>query len=83
MRIPQPPPPPVYDTFGSRLRLARNAKNMTAQACARQVGVGSLAWSKWENARTFPSSAKLPAIATLLDVPMAWLMTGETEASAS
>jgi len=42
-----------------------------------QIGVSSQALRKWTEGKTLPSQTRLPLLADLLKVDLAWLATGE------
>lgn len=63
-------------TFGDRLREARERREVSGPALAKQLGVSSQTFSEWERNKYFPSSDRLPIIAGLLSVSIDWLLTG-------
>lgn len=56
------------NTFGERLRAAREARGLTQQALGFDVGVTDATISKWEKGRSEPTLAQLAMLAELLGV---------------
>ena len=71
----------VSTTMGDRIEQARSAKGLDVPQLARRIGVKSATLSNWENDRSEPRPEKLIKLAGLLDVPLVWLLTGETPQS--
>lgn len=70
---------PVYgvdDTLGGRISLARDARDISVDEAADVLGVEPGTWSAWENDRAEPRSNRLDMMAGLLQVSVAWLMSG-------
>ena len=70
---------PESATFGDRLAAARDAAGMDAETLARRLGVRLKTLQDWENGISEPRANRLQMLSGLLDVPMAWLITGEGE----
>lgn len=66
-------------TFGDRLAGAREAAGMTQADLARRLGVTLESLRSWEDDRSEPRSNRLQMLAGLLNVSIAWLLTGEGE----
>lgn len=64
-------------TFGDRLAAAREARAMTQKSLARRMGVALKTVEGWENDVREPRANKLQMMSGLLDVSIAWLLTGE------
>jgi len=64
------------DTFGSRLRAARNAIGMTQQRLGDALGVSKGAVSRWESGIDQPQFALLPALRERLRVSLDYLVCG-------
>lgn len=64
-------------TFGDRVAAAREAQGMTQKDLARRLGVQEKTVEGWENDLSEPRANKLQILAGLLNVSMAWLLTGE------
>ncbi len=65
-------------TLGDRIENARSAKGFDQPQLARRIGVKTKTLQNWESDRSEPRPEKLTKLAGLLDVPLIWLMTGET-----
>ncbi|MEM1264838.1 MAG: helix-turn-helix transcriptional regulator [Pseudomonadota bacterium] len=84
------PPPAGWDgdysdaasTFGDRITVARQARNMTQAQLARRLGIRIETLSNWEHDRSEPRANKLQMLAGLLNVSIIWLMSGEGDAPA-
>lgn len=68
--------PDSDDTLGGRISLAREAKAISAEEAARQLGVLSSSWNAWERDRDIPRASRLTMMAGLLGVSPSWLLTG-------
>ena len=68
----------VPTTMGDRIEQARRAKGFDLSQLARRVAVKSKTLQNWESDRSEPRPEKLTKLAGLLDVPLIWLLTGET-----
>ena len=64
-------------TFGDRLAVAREAQGLTQAALARRLGVRRDTIEAWEADRSEPRANRLQMLAGLLNVSIAWLLTGE------
>ena len=64
-------------TLGDRMRLALGAR--TTQAIADDLGVRRLTVSRWINDNYVPPRGMLVAWATLTDVDLDWLLTGQAK----
>lgn len=54
------------DTFGSRLRAAREARGITQEALGFEVGVAKATVSKWETGRSEPTLEQIALLTGLL-----------------
>ena len=63
-------------TLGSRIRTAREHKNLSQLEVARQLCVTRGAISQWENDAVRPSHHNLVELAQILRASVEWLMTG-------
>ena len=68
----------VSTTMGDRLEQARQAKGFDQPQLARRIAVKTKTLQNWESDRSEPRPEKLTKLAGLLDVPLIWLLTGET-----
>ncbi len=66
-------------SLGARIKSARNEKNLTAIALAKNIGSSKSAVNQWEANKKNPSDISIKAIARALDVDVVWLRTGEGE----
>jgi transcriptional regulator with XRE-family HTH domain len=65
-------------TFGERLRAARERRRLTKAEFARLAGVSGPGAQLWETGRmTFPRADTLVRLAEILEVDLRWLITGE------
>ena len=64
------------DTLGGRLSRARDAARLSAKDLADRLGVRVETISSWERDRAEPRTNRLFALASILGVTPAWLMTG-------
>jgi transcriptional regulator with XRE-family HTH domain len=65
------------ETMGDRIKLLRQARNLTQEQVAKACGITKSAVSQWENGLT--SSIKLPTVLALVDVlrtDLAYLVYG-------
>lgn len=67
-------------TLGERLRYAREAKSISQQVVADQLGIKRVNISTWESDTTRPDISRIPEIAAIYGVTEAWLLTGAGEA---
>ena len=56
-------------TFGTQLKAARVAADLTLTEAAAFVGVREHTWERWEKDRNQPAGSQLHSIATLLGIP--------------
>lgn len=68
---------PDAATFGDRMAAAREAARMTQGDLAKRLGVKLKTLQSWEQDLAEPRANKLSMTAGLLNVSMAWLITGE------
>jgi transcriptional regulator with XRE-family HTH domain len=62
--------------FGERLRNAREAAGMSQQQMASRLGVKGTTVNNWEAGKEDPRANRLQMIASLLNVPLLWLLAG-------
>ena len=65
-------------TMGGRLEQARTAINLSVPQLARRIGVKSKTAENWEYDRSEPRADKLTKLAGVLQVPLIWLLSGDT-----
>lgn len=65
-------------TMGDRIEQARRLKGFDLPQLARRIAVKTTTLRNWESDRSEPRPEKLTKLAGLLDVPLIWLLTGET-----
>ncbi|WIY24020.1 helix-turn-helix domain-containing protein [Parasedimentitalea psychrophila] len=70
---------PDAATFGDRVAGAREVAAMTQAQLARRLGVKKATLLGWEQDLSEPRANKLSMMAGVLNVSMAWLITGEGE----
>ena len=68
---------PDMATFGDRLAAARERAGLTQAELSRRLGVRATSLRAWEDDRSEPRANQLSTLAGLLNVSMAWLMTGQ------
>ena len=68
---------PDAATFGDRVAGAREVAAMTQAQLARRLGVKKATLLGWEQDLSEPRANKLSMMAGVLNVSMAWLITGE------
>jgi len=68
--------------FGERLRNARQAAGMSPKQMASRLGVKSATIGKWESGKEDPRANRLQMIASLLNVPLLWLLAGSQQVPA-
>ncbi|WP_420003279.1 helix-turn-helix domain-containing protein [Arenibacterium sp. LLYu02] len=68
---------PDAATFGDRVAAARESAGMSQSQLARRIGVKKSTLTAWEQDLSEPRANKLSMLAGLLNVSMAWLLTGE------
>ena len=62
--------------FGERLKNAREASGMSQKTMASRLGVKLSTVEKWENGKLDPRANRLQMVASLLNVPLLWLLAG-------
>jgi HTH-type transcriptional regulator, cell division transcriptional repressor len=67
-------------TFGDRLALARSATGMSQAQLAHRMGIKMQTLRNWEENRSEPRANRFQMLAGMLNVSMAWLMSGHGEA---
>ncbi|MHA6346661.1 helix-turn-helix domain-containing protein [Roseivivax sp. CAU 1761] len=70
---------PDAATFGDRLAAARDAAQMSQEDLARRLGVKVTLVQSWEEDRAEPRTHRLQSLSGMLNVSMAWLLSGEGE----
>lgn len=68
----------IQTTTGSRIEQARNQLGLSLPQLARRIAVKSKTLENWENDRSEPRADKIMKLAGLLQVPLIWLLTGNT-----
>ena len=68
----------VQTTTGSRIELARNQLGLSLPQLARRIVVMRMTLENWENDRSEPRADKLLKLSGLLQMPLVWLLTGDT-----
>ncbi len=68
---------PDMATFGDRIAAAREAAGLSQKELARRLDVKHGTLRGWEDDLSEPRANKLAMMAGLLNVTMAWLLTGE------
>ena len=64
------------DTLGGRISLARDVAALSVEETASIVGVETETWTNWENDRAAPRSNRLEMLAGVLQVSVAWMLSG-------
>ena len=67
---------PEITTFGDRLTGAREAAGLSQPQLADRLGVARGTLAAWEEDRSEPRSNRLATLAGMLNVSVAWLLTG-------
>ena len=65
--------------FGERVRNAREASGMSRKEMASRLGVKSSTIDKWESGKEDPRANRLQMVASLLNVPLLWLLAGSQQ----
>ena len=65
--------------MNNRLKECRLKKGYTQQYVALMLGIKSPSVSNWEKGKTFPTTENLAALSRLYDVPLDYLMGGDTK----
>jgi len=68
----------VQTNIGIRIEQARGDAGLSLSQLARRLAVKPKTLENWENARNEPRGNKLVMLAGVLQVPLIWLLTGET-----
>ena len=63
---------------GTTIKRLREAKGITQQQLADEIGVSSKAVSKWETAKGLPDITLIESLAKVLGVSVMELMSGDT-----
>jgi transcriptional regulator with XRE-family HTH domain len=69
--------------FADRLMKAREASGMSRQLMATRIGVTTATVAAWESAAREPRANRLQMIASLLNVPLLWLLGGSQQVPAT
>jgi transcriptional regulator with XRE-family HTH domain len=72
----------IPQEIGTRIRVARRARELTQDELADQVGVSRSAVAQWETGRTGQVTGNLSRIAEVLDVSVEYLMYGDGKRAA-
>ncbi len=67
------------DTIGTRLKLARNSRNLTIPQVSEKTGISKGNLSIIENDKTKPSADALTLLSDLYGVSVDWVLKGETK----
>ncbi len=70
-------------TFGDRLAGAREAAGLERKELARHLGIKLKTLASWEDDLSDPRANKLQMLAGVLNVSLAWLLTGKGEGVAA
>ena len=65
--------------LGERIEALRREKDMSQSALGEALGITAQAVSKWERGQSFPDLSRLDDLAQILEVSVAYLLTGEKE----
>lgn len=71
----------VETSTGSRIERTRSQLGLSVPQLADRVGVERRTLETWEKDESEPRGVKLLKLAGVLQVPMIWLLTGDTPAS--
>ena len=66
----------VETLLGERIAMARQAKGLSVDQLANQVGIKTKTLKNWELERSSPRANRLHQLASILDVPLLWLIAG-------
>jgi transcriptional regulator with XRE-family HTH domain len=69
--------------FADRLKKAREASGMSQQLMAERIGVKKSTVAGWESGERQPRGNRMQMIASLLNVPLLWLLGGSQQVPAS
>ncbi len=64
-------------TFGDRLTAGREALGLSVEDLAQKLGVSEDTFLAWEQDMSGPRANRLQMLASVLNVPLRWLVTGE------
>jgi transcriptional regulator with XRE-family HTH domain len=67
------------ESFGMRLRIARERRGRSTTEIARLLGVSERTLKRWEADKATPRSNRMHVIAGTLNVHMRWLISGDGE----
>lgn len=70
---------PESATFGDRLAASRDAAGLNQSTFARRLGVKLKTVQNWEQDLSEPRANRLSMMASMLNVSIVWLITGEGE----
>ena len=62
--------------FGSRLKKARKAKNLTQKQLAESIGINQKQYQHWERGRAEPSFDRVKRLSYVLEADIEWLLFG-------
>ena len=62
--------------FAERLKKAREASGMSQDLMASRIGVTTTTVASWEKAESAPRANRMQMLASLLNVPLLWLLGG-------
>ena len=65
--------------FAERLKNARKASAMSQEQMANRIGVTAGTIASWEKAESVPRANRMQMIASLLNVPLLWLLGGSQQ----
>ena len=65
--------------FGERIKVARESSGMSQKLMASRLGVKTGTIAKWESGKEGPRANRLQMIASLLNVPLLWLLAGSQQ----
>jgi transcriptional regulator with XRE-family HTH domain len=68
----------IQTTIGIRIEQARGQAGLSLSQLARRMAVKPKTLENWESARSEPRGHKLVMLAGVLQVPLIWLLTGDT-----
>ena len=69
---------PVMTTIGGRIEQSRVQLGLNLPQLAYRIGVKRQTLENWESDRSQPRAERLLRLAGLLQVPITWLLTGDT-----
>src|SRR5690606_18524492 len=64
-------------TFGKRLKQARGRRGLTQNQVAEMLGIDFTTLSKYENDKSQPDHQTLRELASMYEVSIDWLLTGD------